>query len=69
MVELYRNHQKTSQLKLENAIKNLQKEMQDKPNMEDLTEDEIHEQTGMIAERIEALEKKRRDEVRLLGSV
>ena len=68
VVELYRNHQKTSQPRLENAIKNLQKEMQDKPNAVDLTEDEIHEQTGMIAERIEALEKKRRDEARMLGS-
>ena len=68
VVELYRNHQKTSQPRLENAIRSLQKEMQDAPNVEGLSQDEVHEQTGLIAERIEALERKRRDEARLLGS-
>ena len=68
VVELYRNHQKTSQPRLENAIRSLQKEMQDAPNVEGLSQDEVHEQTGLIAERIEALERKRRDKARLLGS-
>jgi len=68
ILDLYRNYQKTNQPKLANAIKSLQKELQataDKPNQ---TEDEIHEQTMLLTERINALEKKRRDEAKLLSS-
>ena len=68
VVETFREYQRTHQPKLENAIKSLQKELEDKANTPGLTADEIQEQSGLLAERIEALEKKRRDGARLLGS-
>ena len=68
IVNLYRNYQKMSQPKLENTIKSLRRELENKANTPNLTEDKIQEQTILIAERIEALEKKKRDEVRLLSS-
>ena len=68
VVELYRNHQRTHQPKLTNAIRRLQEELENKANVPGLTEDEIHEQTILLTERIGALEKKKRDETRLLSS-
>ena len=68
VVETFREYQRTHQPKLENAIRSLQKELEDKANTPGLTADEIQEQSGLLAERIEALEKKRRDGARLLGS-
>ena len=68
IIGLYRNYQRTNQPKLENTIKSLRRELENKANEPGLTEDEIQERTIMIGERIEALEKKRRDEVRLLSS-
>ena len=69
IVNLYRNYQKTNQPRLENAIKSLQRELENKASTPNLTEDEIQEQTIMIIGRIEALEKKKRDEARLLSAV
>ena len=66
VVEIYRNHQRTHQPRLENTINSLQKELEEKANTPGLTEDEIQEQTVLLRERIEALEKKRKDETRLL---
>ena len=68
VVELYRNYQRTHQPRLTNAIRRLQGELQNKADAPDLTEDEIHEQTVLLTERIGALEKKRGDHARLLGS-
>jgi len=68
VVELYRNYQKTNQPKLTNAIKSLQKELQTTADKPELTEEQIQEQTLLLTERIDALEKKRRDEARLLSS-
>lgn len=67
-VELYRNHQKVYQPKLENTIRSLQKELGNKADSPNLTADEIQEQSTLITERINALEKRKRDEARLLGS-
>ena len=66
-IELYRTHQKTHQPRMENAIKSLQKELEDKADTPGLTEEEIQEHTIILRERIEALEKKRKDEARLLS--
>jgi len=68
VVELYRNYQKTHQPKLASAIRSLRKELEGKADEPDLTEDEIQQQSVIITERINALEKKRRDEARLLSS-
>ena len=68
VVELYKSYQKTHQPRIENAIRSLQKELENKANETDLTEDDIQEQSGLITERIEALEKKRRDGAKLLSS-
>ena len=68
VVELYKSYQKTHQPRLENAIKSLQKELENKADAPDLTADEVQEQSMLITERINALEKKRRDEARLLSS-
>ena len=67
-IEVCRNHQRTNRPKLENAIKSLQKELENKADSPDLTEDEILEQSKMIAEQIKALKKKRRESMRLLCS-
>ena len=64
--ELYRTHQRTHQPRMENAINSLKKELENKADTPGLTEDEIHEHTVILRERIDALEKKRRDEARLL---
>ena len=61
VVELYREYRRTHQPKLENTIRSLQRELENKGNAPSLTMDEIHEQLKLIAERIEALEKKGRD--------
>ena len=68
VVTLYREYQRTHQLKLENAIRSLQKELEHKADMPNLTVDEIQEQSKLITERIEAFEKNRRDGTRLLYS-
>jgi ribonuclease HI/exonuclease III len=68
IVELFRNYQKTHQPKLENAINSLQRELENKANTPNLAEDEIQMQSMIIAERIEALEKKRKDAAKLLSS-
>ena len=65
VVEIYRNHQKTNQPKLTNAINSLQKELRDKADTPGMTEEEIQEQTGLLRERIEALEKRKRDDTRM----
>ena len=66
VVTLYRGYQRTHQPKLENAIRSLRKELEHKADTPNLTVDEIQEQSKLIAERIEAFEKKRRDGARLL---
>ena len=68
VIELYRGYQRTHQPKLENAIKSLRKELENKADAPNLTADEIQDQSTIITERINALEKKRRDEARLLSS-
>ena len=68
IIELYRSYQRTNQPRLENAIRSLRKELENKADTPDLTVDEIQEQSTIITERINALEKKRRDEARLLSS-
>ena len=68
IVELYRDYQRTHQPKLENAIKSLQKELENKANEPGLTSEEIELQALLITERIDALEKKRKDGMRLLSS-
>lgn len=67
VVGLYRDYQQTHQPKLENTIRSLRRELEGKVDTPNLTVDEIQEQSKLIVERIEALEKKRRDGVRLLG--
>ena len=68
VVDLYRNHQRSNQPRLENAIKNLQRELENKASTPGLTEDDIQEQSMIIAERIETLETKKRDKARLLST-
>ena len=68
VVELYKNYHQTYQPKLENAIRSLQNELENKGDAPNLTTDEIDEHSKLIAERIEALEKKRRDSAKLLST-
>ena len=49
------------------VTRSLQRELEDKADTSNLTVDKIQEQSKLIAEQIEALEKKRRDGARLLG--
>lgn len=59
VVELYRNYWRTHQPKLENAIKSLQRELENKGDERGLTAEGIQVQSALLRERIEALEKKR----------
>ena len=68
VVEAFREYQRTHQPKLENTIKSLQRELADKADTPGIMANELQEQSGLIAERIEALERKRRDGARLLHS-
>ena len=68
VIELYREHQRTTQPKIQNAIRSLQKGMDETANSTQIPEDEIAMQTRLIKERIDALEKKGRDIARLLGT-
>ena len=68
IINTYRDYQRTHQLKLENAIKSLQKELEGKADKPNLSTDNILDQSALIFERINALEKKRRDCARLLSS-
>ena len=68
VVKLYQDYRQTHQPKLENAIKSLQKELENKGDAQNLTTDEIDEHSRLIAERIEALERKRRDCAKLLST-
>ena len=63
-----RHHQRTQRPRLENTIKSLRKELEDKANSPNLTMDEVQEHSVILARRIEALEEKRRNEARLLSS-
>jgi ribonuclease HI/exonuclease III len=67
-VKLFRTYQKTHQPKLENTLRSLRRELEDKANTPGLTEDEVQEHSVLIARRIEALEGKRRDEAKLLST-
>ena len=68
VVELYREYQWTTQPKIQNAIKTLQKGLDETTNSTQIPEDEVALQTRLIKERIDALERKRRDTTRLLGA-
>ncbi|KAF9783471.1 Endonuclease/exonuclease/phosphatase, partial [Thelephora terrestris] len=68
IVRLFRDHQRTNQPKIENAIRRLQGELKDKGDAQHLTADEIAEDSALITERIDALEKKRRDNAKLLST-
>ena len=68
VLELYREHQRKTQPKIQNAIRTLQKGLDETTNSDRIPEDEIAMQTRLIKERIDALEKKRRDIARLLGT-
>ena len=67
-MDLYRHHQRTQRPRLENTIKSLRKELEDKANSPNLTMDKVQEHSVILARRIEALEEKRRNEARLLSS-
>ena len=68
MTEIYQEFQRTTQPKIQNAIKTLQKGLDETTNSTQITEDEMALQTRLIKERIDALEKKRRDVAKLLGT-
>ena len=68
IVEVYRNHQKTVQPRIINAIKTLQKGLDKTADSSVLTEEEIAAETNLINERINALEKKQKDEAYLIGT-
>ena len=68
VVELYRVYQQTTQPKILNAIKTLQRGLDETTNSTQIPEDEVALQTRLIKERIDALERKRRDTARLLGA-
>ena len=68
VVDLFRTYQRTHQPKLDSAIKSLQKELENKADEPGLTADEIHLQSSLLTERIDALEKKRREGAKKLGS-
>ena len=68
VVNLYKESQHTHQPKLENTIRNLQKELESKVDAPDLHKEEILEHSKLITERIEALEKKKKDSAKLLST-
>jgi ribonuclease HI len=68
VVELYRNHQKTVQPKIINSIRSLQKGLEETTNSTTMSEEEIATDSRLIKERIDALEKKRKDEAYLVAS-
>ena len=68
VVELFRTYQRTHQPKLSSAIKSLQKELENKADEPGLSPDEIQLQSALLTERIEALERKRRDGAKMLSS-
>ena len=68
IIDTYRDYQKMHQPKLENAIKSLQRELEGKANEPNLSTEDILDQSALISERINALEKKRKDGARLLSS-
>ena len=68
VVDLYREHQRTAQPKIQNAIRTLQKGLDETTNSASIPADEIALQSSLIKERIDALQKKDRDTARLLGA-
>ena len=68
VVDLYRNHQKANQPRLTSTINNLQQELQNKADTPGITEEGVQEETALLRERIEALERKRRDNTRMMSS-
>jgi hypothetical protein len=68
VIDLFRKYQKTHKPRLENMLRSLRRELEDKANTPNLTEDEIQEHSVLIARRIEALEGKRRDEAKMLST-
>ena len=65
----FRNYQKVTQPRIISAIRTLQKGSDETMNSETLTEEEIAAEAGLINERLDALERKRRDDAYLIGSV
>ena len=68
VVDAYRNYQKTVQPRIISALKTLQKGLDEVESSTNLTEEEITTEAGLINERMDALERKRRDEAYLVGT-
>jgi len=68
IVETYHKHQRSIQPRIINTIKMLEKGVRETMNSATLTKDEINIEVNLINERIEALERKRRDEAYITGT-
>jgi len=66
--DTYRHYQKTTQPRIINAIKTLHKGLDETTNSTTLTKEEIATETSLINERLNALERKRKDEAYLIGT-
>ena len=66
VVALFRDYQRTNQPKIENRLRSLRKELENKADTPSLTNETIHEESLLLSERINALERKQRDGARLL---